>query len=303
MGMVVAGADFGSNKTGYMVAEWKGGELFQIERESRFTRLAEGIGKSGRIHGDAVLRLLSWCDEMRKRFKKHEVVRFRGVGTEALRRASNQREVVELVNDVLGWPIEVVSGEEEGRITFRGVRMRYSKGPLAIIDIGGGSTEVVVGHEVPKRGEEQPDVRSARVGAVILTERYGEEWDSLCRAVRSELKGWAPDAEMPGMLTVLGGTGANLAMMDLDEHDLEDEHVEGHVVERKRLEELRKRTQAMSPKQRIEKLGLLPQRADVQIAGLAVLETVLEHLEIKAVRTTRYALRHGVLRSIAPKEG
>ncbi len=302
MGMVVAGADFGSNKTGYIVAEAKGGELVQLERESRFTRLAQGIATSGRIHGEAMLRTLLWCEEMRKRFKKLGVVRFRGVGTEALRRASNQVQVLGMIEDVLGWPVEVVSGEEEGRITFRGVRQRYSKGPLAVIDIGGGSTEVVIGEEPPKKGEEPLEVKSLRVGAVILTERCGEDWDELVKATRTELRGYVPAGDPPGMLTVLGGTGANLSMMDLDEHDLDEEHVEGHVVERKRLEELRKKTQAMSPKQRIEKLGLLPQRADVQIAGLAILETVLDHLGIKAVRTTRYALRHGVLRSIAPKE-
>ncbi len=302
MGMVVAGADFGSNKTGYIVAEAKGAELVQLERESRFTRLAQGIAVNGRIHGEALIRTLMWCEEMRKRFKKLGVVRFRGVGTEALRRASNQLQVLEVIEDVLGWPVEVVSGEEEGRITFKGVRLRYSKGPLAVIDIGGGSTEVVMGGEPPKKGEEPLAVKSLRAGAVILTERCGEDWDALVKATRSELRGYVPDGEPPGMLTVLGGTGANLAMMDLDEHDLDEEHVEGHVIERKRLEELRKKTQAMSPKQRIEKLGLLPQRADVQIAGLAILETVLDHLGIKAVRATRYALRHGVLRSIAPKE-
>ncbi|MSR46658.1 MAG: hypothetical protein EXS13_06290 [Planctomycetes bacterium] len=302
MGRIVAGADFGSNKTGYIVAEAKGGELHPIERESRFTRLAEGMGKSGRIHGEAVLRLLAWCEEIRKRLKKHEVEKFRAVGTEALRRASNQREVVEMVGDVLGWPLEVVSGEEEGRITFAGVRLRYQKGPLAIIDIGGGSTELVIGSEPPKRGEEPLEVKSLRMGAVILTERHGEDWDALCKAVRQELRGFSPDTELPGVLTVLGGTGANLAMMDLNEHDLDDQHVEAHVVERRRLEELRKKTQAMSPKQRIEKLGLLPQRADVQLAGLAILETCLDHLGIKAVRATRYALRHGVLRSIAPRD-
>ena len=302
MGMVIAGADFGSNKTGFIAAEVKDGELEPIERESRFTRLAEGLSESGRINGEAVVRTLLWCDEMRKRFKKLGVERFRGVGTEALRRASNQKEVLCLIEDVLGWPVEVIPGEEEGRLTFRGVRMRYAKGPLAVIDVGGGSTEVCLGGDPPKRGEEPTEVLSMRVGAVVLTEKYGESWDSLVKAVRTELRGFQPRQEVPGVLTVLGGTGANLTMMDLDEHDLKDDHIEGHVIERKRLEELRKKTAAMSPKQRIDKLGLPAQRADIQIAGLAVLEASLDHLGIKAVRTSRYALRHGVLRSIAPRE-
>ncbi len=299
MGRIVAGADFGSNKTGYIVGEVSGARIDVLERASSFTRLAEGLGSERRIRGAAAARLLDWCAQMRQRFDKLGVARFRGVGTEALRRASNRRQVLELVQDVLGEPVEVVSGQEEGRITFEGVRLGYPRGPLAVIDIGGGSTEVVHAGSPPRGRDERPVAASFRMGAVILTEQHGEEWDGLCRSVRAHLHRFAPRGELPGVLTVLGGTGANLTMMDLGERDLKDDHIEGHVVERRRLEEVRKRTQAMSRRQRVTRLGLLPQRADVQVAGLAILETVLDHLAIKAVRTTRYALRHGVLRSVA----
>jgi exopolyphosphatase/pppGpp-phosphohydrolase len=141
-------------------------------------------------------------------------------------------------------------------------------------------------------------VWSRHVGAVVLTERFGEEWSALRKAALAELEGFDPETEIPGVLTVLGGTGANLTMMDLEEHDLNDEHIEGHVIERKRLETLRKRAAALTPKQRQSELGLPAQRADIQIAGLAILESALDHLGIKAVRTSRYALRHGVLRSL-----
>ncbi|MBM4015334.1 MAG: hypothetical protein FJ293_10280 [Planctomycetes bacterium] len=299
MGRVVAGADFGSNKTGYIVAEVNGTRIDVLERASSFTRLAEGMGSEGRIRGAAAARLLDWSAHMRRRFDKLGVVRFRGVGTEALRRASNRRQVLELVRDVLGEPVDVVSGQEEGRITFEGVRLGYPRGPLAVIDIGGGSTEVVHGGSPTRGRHERPVAASFRMGAVILTEQHGEDWSDLCKAVRAHLHRFAPRGELPGVLTVLGGTGANVAMMDLGERDLKDDHIEGHVVERRRLEELRRQTQAMSPRQRVTRLGLLPQRADVQLAGLAILETVLDHLSIKAIRTTRYALRHGVLRSVA----
>lgn len=299
MARIVAGADFGSNKTGYIVAAVARGRVKVLERESRFTRLAEGMGHEGRIRGEATLRLLDWCAEMRRRFEELGVVRFRGVGTEALRRASNRAAVLDLVRDVLGHEVQVISGEEEGRITFDGVRLGYPRGPLAVIDIGGGSTEVVHAGSPPRDRAERATAASFRMGAVILTEQHGEEWGALCKAVRTHLHHLKPRGELPGVLTVLGGTGANVAMMDLGEKDLKDDHIEGHVVERRRLEELRKRTQAMTPRQRVTKLGLLPQRADVQVAGLAILETVMDHLGIKAARTTRYALRHGVLRSLA----
>src|SRR6188768_1204271 len=80
MGIVIAGADFGSNKTGYIVAEVKAGELFQLDRDSRFTRLAEGVDEKERLCGAAVARTLAWCEELRERMKKHGVTRFRAVG-------------------------------------------------------------------------------------------------------------------------------------------------------------------------------------------------------------------------------
>jgi len=301
MGRILAGADFGSNKTGYLVAEARDGGLRVIERESRFTRLAEGLGRDRRIRGAALLRTLAWCEEMRARLEKLGVERFRAVGTEALRRARNRREVLALIEDVLGRRVEVISGREEGRLTFEGVRSGYSQGPLAVIDIGGGSTEIVLGGGPPRRGEERVQVVSAGVGAVGLTERHGEDWDALTRAVRATLRGFRPRGPLPGLLTLLGGTGANLTMMDLDDQELRDDRIEGHVIERERIVELRRRSAALSPRQRVDRLGLPPQRADIQVAGLAILEAALDHLGIRAVRTTRFALRHGVLRSIAPR--
>ena len=299
MAEVVAGADFGSNKVGFIIAALRRGRLEIVERDSRFTRLAEGIAESGRIGGAALLRTLEWCREMREHFERRGVTRFRGVGTEALRRAKNQREILQLIHDVLGAPIEVISGEEEGRLTFEGVRTGYPRGPLAVIDIGGGSTEVAIGHGPPRRGRERVEVASRSIGAVVLTERCGEDWPKLGRAIHAALRNFTPSGEVPGLLTVLGGTGANVAMMDLGERDIDDARLEGHVIGLKRLRELRARSAAMTPKQRVRKLGLLPQRADIQIAGLAILESVLEHLGIEALRISRFALRHGVLKSAA----
>ena len=102
----------------------------------------------------------------------------------------------------------------------------------------------------------------------------------------------------PTELTVIGGTGANIAMMDLGLTALVDESVEGHRLSRDRFHELRHVAAGLTPGERVEQLGVPERRADVMIAGLAVLDGVLEYLGLSAIRASRASLRHGVLDSL-----
>src|SRR5262249_37083305 len=149
-------------------------------------------------------------------------------------------------------------------------------GPAAIAAWGGGRPESGGGGGRRGRGRERVHVSSLALGAVVLTEHHGERWKQLVAAVRDELDRVEPVEPLPEVLTVLGGTGANLAMIDRGESELVDEKIEGHVIDRARLKKLRRRTAELSPAQRVAKFGLPPRRADIQMAGLAILETVLD---------------------------
>jgi exopolyphosphatase/pppGpp-phosphohydrolase len=97
---------------------------------------------------------------------------------------------------------------------------------------------------------------------------------------------------------VLGGTGGNLGMMDIGTRELIDEQIEGHQIERNRLDELFESSAPLSPQERVDRFGLPRKRADILVAGLVILYGVLDRLGLRRVRASRHSLRHGVLRSL-----
>jgi exopolyphosphatase / guanosine-5'-triphosphate,3'-diphosphate pyrophosphatase len=293
----VAALDFGSNTVGYLVGELTPKGLAIVARASRFVRLAEGFDRSPEFGPATLTRLGNWCREMSDVLREHRVRQVRAVGTEAVRRATNRALFDEVVRSELGVEVEVIRGEEEARLTYLGVRLGYPTGRLSVIDIGGGSTEIVSGPEEPV----DPEGVSLPLGAVTLTERHGEDFEALCAEVRHELSQFRFEQPAAAELTTLGGTGANLAGLDLGDFDPSSAALEGHRIARDRVAELRRRMAARTPQERTLEFRLPEGRADVVIAGLAILECVLERRRIPAVRISRFALRHGLLAEMYEK--
>ncbi len=292
-GQRLAALDFGSNTVGYLVADAEGRI---VERAGRFVRLGEGVREHRQLADAALERTRSWVQEIADRFRELQVTKVRAVATEAVRLAQNQEALLDLVLETLGVSLEVISGETEGTLTFGGVRAGYPDQPLLVIDIGGGSTEISAGSG--GRAESVFAV-SLPLGAVTLTEAHGEDRDALAIAVAGELSQVPAVDGSPDVLTVLGGTGANAAMLDQELAELDDARIEGHEVTKDRLRELIAQAAAMTPPQRVDRWGLPPLRADVLIAGFAILEGVLDRFALNRIRASRYSLRHGVLRSLS----
>jgi exopolyphosphatase/guanosine-5'-triphosphate,3'-diphosphate pyrophosphatase len=290
--------DFGSNTVGFLVLERAGPTITIVERQSRFVRLSEGVAETASISPAAFDRGVAWTEEISRAMTRLGPHRLRAVGTEVLRRARNGAEFRAAVRPLLGVDLEVISGKEEGELTFSGVRLRYPDGPLAILDVGGGSTELVIGAG-PEQG---PWAVSLPIGVVSMTERFGEDHAAILQHAREWIReagsGREPPPEPPQELTVLGGTGANLAMVDQGLRTLVDEKVEDHRVSRGRLDELLEIVAGSTLEQRIDLLGIPPRRADVIVAGIAILLAVLDELGLRFVRSTRYSLRHGVARTL-----
>jgi len=291
-----AAVDFGSNTIGVLIAGRRAdGELETLHRKSAFVRLAEGLRRSGEISTAALERALSFTGEVADCIRALGAAHVRAVATEALRRARNRRAVAAALSDRLGAPVEIISEHQEGTLTLEGVRLGYPHGPLAMIDIGGGSTEVGLDDGAGGR-----QIQSIPVGGVGLTEAYGEDLGALRAAIAPHLASFAPRVAVAAALTAIGGTGANLAMIDQGSPDIARADIEGYVVDRDRLAEHREKARALSIEHRCRVFGIPQARADILVAGFVLLEQVLEKLGCAAVRTSRYCLRHGVLRSILP---
>jgi exopolyphosphatase / guanosine-5'-triphosphate,3'-diphosphate pyrophosphatase len=217
-GGAVAAVDGGTNATRLLVADAEGRPLL---RRQVITHLGEGVDRTGRLAPEAIERVLATLRTYRRDLDDHGVERVRMAATSACRDAANRNELFDAVEDVLGIRPELLSGDEEGRLSFAGATASLDPdlGPFLVVDIGGGSTELVVGRTAPT------GVRSIDLGSVRLTERFlhsdppeaGELSDAL-----SVLRVHLDDVvrEVPGMLDAarlvgVSGTVVSVAAIEL----------------------------------------------------------------------------------------
>src|SRR5690606_9514256 len=162
----IASLDLGTNSTRVLVAHPVDGKLDIVDRRNTITRLGQGVGATGRLDDQAVERTLDCLRGYREALDRHGVERVRIAATSAARDAANRDEFFDAVDSVVGTRPELLSGIDEGRLSFLGATsdLDATEGPFLIVDIGGGSTEFIVGTD------EIDGVVSVDVGCVRLTE-------------------------------------------------------------------------------------------------------------------------------------
>jgi exopolyphosphatase / guanosine-5'-triphosphate,3'-diphosphate pyrophosphatase len=166
----VAAIDCGTNSVRLLIADIRGGELVELERRMEIVRLGQGVDKTGRLAPEALERTFTAMRGYAKLLAEHAVSRVRVVATSATRDAANRAEFVRGVVGILGVEPEVISGDEEARLSFMGATrdlcaLRPMR-PYLVVDIGGGSTEFVLGTS------EVEAARSVDIGCVRMTERH-----------------------------------------------------------------------------------------------------------------------------------
>lgn len=165
----VAAIDCGTNSIRLLVADVAGGKLTDLERRMEVVRLGEGVDRTGRLAPEALERTLDASRRFAEICADLDVERIRFVATSASRDAENRQDFVDGVQAVLGVAPEVIGGEEEAALSFRGatgVLARTHRGPFLVVDLGGGSTEITLGTVSPVA------VHSMDIGCVRLTERH-----------------------------------------------------------------------------------------------------------------------------------
>ena len=274
----VAVVDIGTNSTRLLVAEVGGGELRELARESIVTRLGEGVDASGRLGEEPQARVFAALDSFAPAIEGAAVRT--AVMTSAVRDAANGAEFAATVRDRYGLEAATLSGDEEARLTSLGATVtRPGDETVLVIDIGGGSTELVVG-----AGDELVFHVSTQVGVVRHTERHlhtdpptADELAALAEDARTAIEAAVPAdvRPMPIVAVGVGGTATQLASIDLGLVEHDRDRVEGHAVSRRRLEELRDRLAALPLAERREVTGLDPARAPTIVAGATILREVL----------------------------
>src|SRR5580698_5497766 len=166
---VIAAVDLGSNSFHMVVARYSHGQLVIIDRLREMVRLASHISDDGRLDKDAAARALACLERFGQRLRDMNADSVRVVGTNALRLARRKQAFLERAREALGHPIEIISGMEEARLIYSGVAHTVPNEPgrRLVCDIGGGSTELIIGE-----GNEPLELESLQMGCVSLSERF-----------------------------------------------------------------------------------------------------------------------------------
>jgi exopolyphosphatase / guanosine-5'-triphosphate,3'-diphosphate pyrophosphatase len=294
--MRVAIIDLGTNSTRLLVADVEGGHLREVERVLEITRLGEGVDASGSLNATAIARVLGCVQGYAARADALAVERRVAVATSAVRDAANRDDLLEPI-ERLGFTARVLTGSEEAELTFAGVASDCSTaGETAVIDVGGGSTEVVLARDGVVTWSE-----SYEAGCVRMTERHlgsGVVDPAALARCRAELDSIFA-GPIPGTALARGiavaGTATTAAAIDLDG---DVDRIHGHRVSRQLIAGQLDMLAPLELAARILVPGLEPDRAPVICAGLTVLGAVLDRLDLKEIIVSERDILHGAALSL-----
>jgi exopolyphosphatase/guanosine-5'-triphosphate,3'-diphosphate pyrophosphatase len=298
----LAAIDIGTNSFHLVVARPTTAVAFEIvAREKEVVRLGSGSGDMKRLAPDAIDRGIAALARFRKIADvSHAPVR--AIATSAVREAHNRDEFVRRARDEAGIEVEVVSGVEEARLIHLGVLQDVpaADARLVLIDIGGGSTEFVVG-----KGAEMFDARSLKLGAIRLTDRFFAEEPLTSRQVercRTHIRAYlgpvVREVEQHGFDVTIGSSGTilNLAEMARQRRGESGRLVSNATFSRKELAKVVEAlADAPTAKKRLKVPGLDAKRADIIVAGALLLEESFDALGIEEMTVSDHALREGLV--------
>ena len=298
---LVAAVDCGTHSTRLLV----GDGTRSVERLMRVTKLGAGVDESRRLAGDAVDRTLAVLRDYRDVMDRHGVTGVRATATSAARDAANRDDFLGPAADILGVPVELLSGDEEARLSFAGAtrELDSADGPHLVVDIGGGSTEFAVGTDEPA------GVLSVDVGCVRLTEQYlhgdppaPEELSQAVGVVRAYLEDdvdrLLPQARDARRLVGLAGTVSTVAAVEIGLAEYDRDRIHHFTLTRRAVEDVFRTLATESRADRLHNPGLDPARVDVIVGGTIVLVAVMRHYGFDECLVSESDILDGLVQSI-----
>jgi exopolyphosphatase / guanosine-5'-triphosphate,3'-diphosphate pyrophosphatase len=305
----VAAIDCGTNSIRLLVADVDGDRLVDLVRRMEIVRLGEGVDRTGRLSEPALARTFAALDDYAAQVIEHDVERVRMVATSASRDAENRQVFVDGVVERLGVPPEVVTGDEEAALSFDGATRELRGGgpsweaPYLVCDIGGGSTELVLGDR-----DGMTSARSVDVGCVRLTERRLHDdpplaeqitaaRDDVCRAL--DLVRETVDVASARTLVGLAGSVTTVVALALGLDRYRPDRIHHAHIGADDVRRLTTELLAMSREQRSALPVMHPGRVDVIGAGALVLDTVVAELGFDGVVASEHDILDGIAFSAA----
>jgi exopolyphosphatase/guanosine-5'-triphosphate,3'-diphosphate pyrophosphatase len=297
----VAAIDCGTNSVRLLITA--DGQT-QIERLMRITRLGQGVDATGRLDPEAIERTLAVLREYREVIDQHGATRIRMAATSASRDASNRDDFFHAAKEILGVMPEVISGEEEGRLSFLGATadLDPALGPFLVCDIGGGSTEFVFGTT------EAESTISVDMGCVRMTEAWlhhdpptAEELSQALSVIDiylDDVLREIPELSSAQTFVGLAGTVSNTASVELGLAEYDREQIHHLVLTRAAVEDVFRTLATESIEERKENPGLEEQRADVIVGGLCVLVATMRRFGLDECLVSESDILDGLAMSL-----
>lgn len=297
----VAAIDIGTNTVRLLISQ----DGKDLERRAVVTGVGVGVAKSKRFDDAAMERSLGTLREYRRLLDRHGIENLRIVATQAAREATNRQDFFDQIEAVVGATPELLSGAEEGELTFLGAtaELERSRGPFCVIDLGGGSTEFSIGTDKLEA------VISTEMGSVRFTEAYIEHdppWASELFNCIALVEAHISDVlrEMPqilGVKTFVGVAGTVTTMASVELGSAADDREITHHLEltREAAEDVYRNLVVEPLEDRVHNPGLAPERAEVIVAGSTILVAIMRNLSISSIVVSERDLLDGLIASMS----
>ena len=296
--MKLASIDIGTNTILLLVAEVIQEQLRTLLDMETVVGLGRGLQRSGLLSSEAMSRGYETLNQYMKRCRTMGVQKIYAVGTSALREAKNSEEFTGKVKEKLNLPVEIISGEEEARLSFLAVAqdLRQPEERVLVVDVGGGSAEFILG-----RGDRMTEWVSLPLGSVRFTEQFllsdpvkKEEWERMDKEIHRLLRD-IPRSDRPPFMVAVGGTATTLASVGQRLKEFRVEKIHHFVLMKEDLAKQLSLYRSKTIEERKKIAGLFPNRADVILAGGEILYSAMEEAQCSSALISCHGIRYGLL--------
>ena len=298
--MKIGTIDIGTNSMRLLIADYIDGKIENRKKYVNTTRIGQGVDENGYISDDAIKRNIDALKDFADMCREEECMSIYCMGTSALRDSKNGQEFVKIAKQETGIDVDIISGKEESNLGFKGVLEGIDGSEeILVIDIGGGSTEFIIGDTNGINF-----AKSENVGALRMTEKFlmtdpidENEFEHMSKFIEDEILSTLEiikEREI-NKLVGIGGTITSLSAINQELEVYSMEKIHNSQVSKKEIEIILQNLKKMTLNDKKNLKGLQPKRADIITAGVKILNIIMEKLEIESIYVSEYDNLEGLM--------